>query len=107
MISTLFAVSILPDILIALLNLKPTTLSSNQFKLLLQITIAAKQTVTKAWKLPTLALTETKHRINQAMIHTKIEDITHDKISKFKKKWLPWTTHYLTSNFDESLLMPW
>lgn len=95
MISTSFAVTIFPDPLIALLNLKQTTLSSNQFKLLLQITTATKQTIAKAWKSPTLVLTETKHRINQAIIHTKIEAITQDKISKFKKIWLPWMTHCL------------
>lgn len=107
MISTLFAVTISPDPSIALLNLKPANLTRNQFKLLLQVTTAAKQTIAKAWKSPNLAISETKHRINQAMIHAKTDAIAQDKICNFQKIWLPWVTHFLPSNFDDSLLMPW
>lgn len=98
MLSILFAVSISLDPLITLLSLKLTILSHSQFKLLQQITMAAKQTIANVWKSQNRVLTETKYRINQA--------ITQDKISDFKRIWLPWVAHYLPSNFDEALLMP-
>lgn len=66
MISTLFEIPINPDqswsivILQALLYLKAAPLSSRQFKLLLQIITAAKQTIAKTWKSPLLLIAETK-----------------------------------------------
>ena len=106
-LSTLFKKTIKPDPSIALLNLKPTSISHTQFKLLLQITTAAKQTIAKAWKTPTLMISETKTRINQAMTHSKTEAITNDNIAKFEKIWNPWVTHFFPPNFDITLLRPW
>lgn len=81
----------------------PIMFTHRQIKLLLQITTAAKQTIAKAWKTPTLTLAETKHRINQAMIYVIIEAICLDRVPH----WHRCVTHYFPVEFNESLLQPW
>ena len=63
---------------IALLNIKPVYISYTQFRLFLQITTAAKQTIAKAWKTNTLMISKAKNRINQAMILSKSEAFPDD-----------------------------
>lgn len=79
----------------ALLNLKPAELTHNQFRLLIQLTTAAKQTIAKAWKSQTLVVAEAKRRMNRALIFTKMTSIETDKIKKFKKIWHPWVKRCL------------
>lgn len=62
MLSTLFDKMLLSDRSVAVLNLKTTSLSQRQFKLLLQITTATKQTIAKSWKTATLCVLVIKTR---------------------------------------------
>ena len=107
MISAVFKKSITPDPTTALLNLKPDCISYAQFKLFLQITTAAKQTISKAWKTATLLVSETRNRVHQAMLHSKSEAITNDSIDIYETIWNPWVTYTISSNPDDSLLRPW
>lgn len=104
-LSTMFKVSLTPDPTVALLNSKPQTITHRQFKLLLFVTTAAKQTIANAWKLNTLCIMSVKQRVTQSMIHAKTEAILFDKISKFESLWKPWINHYLHPGLDSSLLL--
>lgn len=106
MLSTLFKTSLSPGPSIALLNLKPPDLRHCQFKLLLQVTIAAKQIIVKSLKIPTLCILAVNYRVIKAMIHDKIEALTSDRVAKYKALWSPWVIHFLPPNFDKSLLLP-
>lgn len=77
-----------------------------QLHLLLHLTTAAKQMIAKAWKTPTLNLTETKNRVTQAMIHNKIEATILGSIPQHLKIWQPWTELFLPSEFDKHRLEP-
>ena len=55
-VTKLLGKTILPDPAMALLNLKPDSISHTQFKLLVQLFTAAKQTLAKSWKSPKLVL---------------------------------------------------
>lgn len=105
--SKMFVVPVQPNPTTALLNLKPDCLTHAQFKLFLYLLTAAKQTLAKAWKTPSLAITETKQRMNNDMIHPKMEAIEHNQVPKFHKLWQPWIKHYLPLSFNDSVLMPW
>lgn len=105
-LSKLFNISMMPDSAVALLNLKPPSITHWQFKLCLQVTTVAKQTIAKAWKSPTLYILSTQNRVTQALSHAKIEAVLLDKVSKFEKLWSLWVEHYLPSNVDHSLLCP-
>lgn len=104
-LSTLFDTSLPPDPTVVLLNNKPLALT-RQFKLLLFITTAAKQTIAKVWKSPSLCTLTVKQRVTWAMIHAKIEAVILDKVSALEKLWRPWIAHYLPSGLDNSLLLP-
>lgn len=107
MASKALETNVIIDPATALLNLKPAELSHNQFRLLIQLTTAAKQTIAKAWKTQTLVVAEAKHRMNKALIFGKMTAIETNKVMKFKKVWNPWVKHHLPPDFDESLFMPW
>lgn len=100
----MFKITLLPDPTVAILNNKPQTLTHCQFKLLLLVTTAAKLTIAKVWKSTILCIVSDKHRVTQAMIHTKTETILLAKLSKFEALWLPWIEHYLPPGLDCSLL---
>lgn len=87
----------------ALLNKKPPDVTDLQFKLLLQVTTAAKQTTAKAWKNSQLTVLETKNRVTRAMVHAKIGAVLLDRVRKFELLWKPWVDHYLPSDFDNAL----
>lgn len=106
-ISTLFNCTLDPDPATAILNQKPLAVTSQQFKLLLQVTTAAKQTIAKAWKSPHLSIVETKNRITRAMIHAKVEAILVVKVKKYENLWKPWVYHYLPVDFDSTPLTSW
>ena len=91
----------------ALLNLKPSNLTSAQFKLIRQLLTAAKQTLAKAWKSPNLSVTEVLNRTNNAMTHAKMSAIDTDTITKFEQTWEPWLTHMLPNAFNKDVMMPW
>lgn len=55
-LSTLFDTTLQPDPTLALLNLKLQKLFQRQFKLLLQVTTAAKQMIAKSWKTSSLCV---------------------------------------------------
>lgn len=97
---------ITPDPAIALLNLQPASLTGTQFKLLILINTAAKQTIAKAWKNKNLIVAEVKHRMNKALIFAKMTAIEENNINKFHLIWQPWVKHFFTSDFDQSLLSP-
>lgn len=105
--SVMFQTSVQPDPFAALLNLKPEYLSSSQFKLFVQLSTAAKQTIAKAWKSPLLPLAETKNRMHSAMSQAKMTAIDNNRIPQFKKLWNPWIKYHLPSNFDDTVLLPW
>lgn len=105
--SKMFQTPLTPDPFIALLNLKPDHLTFSQFKLFVQLSTAAKQTMAKAWKSPKLSLAETKNRMNSAMSHAKMSAIEGNQIPKFKKIWNPWIKTHLPPNFNDSVLQPW
>lgn len=102
----MFGTTIQQDPSVALLNNKPRNITQLQFKLLLNVTTAAKQATAKAWKSDKLCEVTVKQRITQAMIHAKMEAIILDQLDKFNTLWLPWITHFLPSNLDYSLLLP-
>lgn len=106
MITTFIGNTIVPDPAIALLNKKPPDVTYLQFKLLLQVTTAAKQTIAKAWKTPHLTILEIKNRVTRAMVHAKIEGVLLDRVKKFKCLWRPWVDHFLPPNFDNALQLP-
>lgn len=85
MTSKALETNIHPDSATALLNLKPAELTHTQFQLLVQLTTAAKQIITKAWKSQTLVAAEAKRRMNRALIYVKMTAIENDKIREFKK----------------------
>lgn len=85
MASKAFETDILPDPATALLNLKLAELIHTQFQLLIHLTTIAKQTIAKVWKSQTLVVDEAKHRMNRALIFTKISAIENDKIKTFDK----------------------
>ena len=91
----------------ALLNLKPDNLSLTQFKLIIQLLTAAKQTLAKAWKSPNLPLNEVVNRMNNAMIHAKMMAIDTDTITRFEKIWKPWITYTIPNVFNNDVLQPW
>lgn len=66
---------------------------------------AAKQTIAKGWK--SLAVAETKHRVNCTLLQAKMEAINENQISKFYKIWQPWIKLYLPPHFEESVLRLW
>lgn len=104
-ISTLFKDTLSPDPTVSLLNKKLSCLTSQQFKLLLQVTTVAKQVMAKAWKTRSLCILAVKTKITQSMIHSKVEANILDKVPKFQALWCPWVKHYLPTNFDKSLLI--
>lgn len=104
MASKALDISITPDPAIALPNLKPASLTMVQFKILIHINTAAKQTIAKAWKNKNLIEAEVKHRMNKALIFAKMPAIEDNNINKFHLIWQPWVKHFLTSDFDQSLL---
>lgn len=106
MASKALDISITPDPAIALLNLKPASLTRVQFKLLIHINTAAKQTIAKAWKNKNLIVAEVKHRMNKAPIFAKMTAIEDNNINKFRLIWQPLIKHFFTSDFDQSLLLP-
>lgn len=61
-------------------NINVFELSKRWFKLLQQVTTAAKQMLVNAWKTPRLCLTKTKNRVTQTMIHHKIEATVQDRV---------------------------
>lgn len=63
---------IFPDPATALLNLKPVELTHTQFRLLIQLTTVAKQTIVKTWKSQILVVAKAK---NRALIFAKITAI--------------------------------
>ena len=101
----MFSTTLLPDSTVALLNSKPQNITIRQFKLLLYVTTAAKQSIAAVWKTYTLCIVVAKHRINQAMIHAKTEAIYLNKISKFETLWSPWINHHLLRGFDLTLIV--
>lgn len=105
--SKMFEIDITPDPVIAILNLKPACLTRKQFKLFLQLLNAAKQTIAKAWKTTTLNLVEVKHRMNNALLHAKMEAMDCDKFSTFISIWDPWIKHGLSPGFEEQVLNAW
>lgn len=105
-LSTMFETTLQPDPLVALLNNKPRNITQRQFKLLLYVTTAAKQSIAKAWKTNKLCDISVKQRVTQAMIHAKMEAIILDKLDKFESLWLPWITHILPPDLNYSLLLP-
>lgn len=54
-------------------------LTDKQFKVFLQLSTAAKQTIAEAWKMPILNIAETKNRMKQSLIHAKIDDLDKKK----------------------------
>lgn len=106
MASKALEISISPDPALALLNLKPPELTRTQFQLLIHLITAAKQTIAKAWKTQSLVVAEAKHRINRALIFAKMTAIEDNNIEKYNKIWRPWVKHYLSPDFDQTLLMP-
>lgn len=103
----MFKFKIHPDTTMALLNLKPVYLTHIQFKLLIQQLTAARQTIAKAWKSPLLGVVETKNRMNNFMIHSKMAAIENNLIPKFEKIWNPWIKFFTASSMDEKVLLPW
>lgn len=106
MASTLLQIPINPAPSLALLNSFPQDYTRAQLRLLLQLTTAAKQTIARAWKTPTLHIAEVKNRVTQAMIHSKIDATILDKIPQHLKIWRPWVDHFLPPDFDKHLLEP-
>lgn len=100
----MFETTLQLDTTVALLNNKPHNITQRQFKLLLYVTTAAKQSITKAVKSTTLCVVSVKQHVTQAMIHAKMEAIILYKLSKFEILWLPWITHHLPPDLDGSLL---
>lgn len=78
----LFSTSMASDSLIAFLNSCLLDLTSGRFKLLLQVTTAAKQTMVKAWKQSTHSIVKTRNKITQAMVHAKVKHVLLDKVMK-------------------------
>lgn len=95
MLTALMGIHIAPNPAIALLNKRSNNLTTAQFKLLLHVTAASKQIIAKAWKKPTICTLETKHRIIQFMVQSKIKATLLDRISKHLNICQPWTDHYL------------
>ena len=106
MASTLLHDTLLPDPSLALLNHINGDYTRAQVRLLLQLTTAAKQTIAKAWKTPKLHITEVKHRVTQAMIHSKTEAIVLDRVPRHDKIWSPWVENFLPPDFDATLPSP-
>lgn len=100
-----FATSRLPEPAVAFLNSKPMSLTYCQFKRLLFVSTAAKQTISKAWKSASLCILETKHRTTPKIINANLEAVLTDKVDKFDKLWNPWVIHYLPPGFNETLLL--
>lgn len=73
MASTLVNHFLDPDLALTLLNHCAFNFTRALLKLLLQVMTASKQTIARAWKTPTLCTLETKNRVTQAMIISKIE----------------------------------
>lgn len=106
MASIALATSITPDPALALLNLKSPELTRTQFQLLIHINTAAKQTIAKAWKTQTLVVADAKHRINRALFFAKMTAIEDNKIKQYNMIWQPWVKHFLSPDFDQTLLLP-
>lgn len=106
MASTLHSQNLEPDPATAPLNHYALDLTRVQTKLLQKLMTASKQTIARAWKTTTLCTLETKNRMTQAMIHSKIEATILDRIPKHRKVWQPWVDHFLPPGFDSSLLEP-
>lgn len=82
-LSTMFGTTIQLDPSVALINNKSRNITQLQFKLLLNVTTAAKRTIAKAWKSDKLCEVMVKQRITQAMIHATMEAIILDQLDKF------------------------
>lgn len=104
-LSTLLKRLATPDPAFALLNHCPPDLTKAQSKLAIYIITASKHRV-RAWKPPSLCSLETKNRVTQAMIHSKIESTLLDRIPRHLKIWQPWVDHFLPPQFDPKLLEP-
>lgn len=105
--SKLLNINLSLDPTMALLNLKPEFLSHTRFKLLIQLFMAAKQTLAKAWQSPTLVANETIHRMYNTMIQAKMLTIETDRITRYEKLWQPWIDNFMPSAFDKKVLLPW
>lgn len=104
MATTLHQITLSPNPTIALLNLFPQDYTRSQLRLLLHLFTAAKQTIAKAWKTPTLNIVETKNRVTLAMIHDKIEAKILDKATQHNRVWRPWVEHFLPTDIAEDLI---
>ena len=90
----------------ALLNLRPDSHSHMQFKLLVQLFTAAKQTLAKSWKSPKLVLHEAIAKMNYTMTQAKMAAFELDMIPKFERMWQPWIA-YIMPTLDNRVLLPW
>ncbi|XP_077334709.1 phytanoyl-CoA dioxygenase domain-containing protein 1 isoform X2 [Lithobates pipiens] len=106
-ITKFFDRPIFPDPIIALLNLKPAFLNQKQFKLVLTLLIAAKQTIANAWKTDVVNIAETKRRMIQSFIHAKMDAIDKNQMTKFDIIWKPWIKYYTSDNIDNRVLLLW
>lgn len=70
-LSNIFKITLPPNPTTALLNSKQHALSHRQFKLMLFVTTAVKQTIANAWKSDSLYILSDKNRVTQSMIHAK------------------------------------
>ena len=107
MASKIFDCIILPDPMVALLNIKPETLSRNQHKLFILFMIAAKQVIASAWKSPALLLSEAEKIMNLSFVHAKLEALDKNGLEKFDGIWKPWVIYYTSDTFDSRVLMSW
>lgn len=83
----------------ALINLKPGNITHTQFKLLVQLFTAAKQTLAMAQKSSNLVVKEALIKMNNTMTHVKMLAIEMDMIPKFEKNMAALDCIYHATNF--------
>lgn len=103
LLSSLFHAPFRKDPKFALLHCPLPGLFSHQQKLATYLFIAAKRTIARAWKKPSVSFAEVKNSLTTLMIHEKMSSILHDSHAKFLKVWAPWWSYTLPNLNPTSL----
>uniref|UniRef100_A0A803KAU1 Reverse transcriptase domain-containing protein n=1 Tax=Xenopus tropicalis TaxID=8364 RepID=A0A803KAU1_XENTR len=76
----------------ALMGMPSATVPKVKQKLLNCMFLAARQTIAKSWKAPSINFTLFKNKVDWIFINEKLSSIANDKFNSFQLVWKPWIT---------------
>uniref|UniRef100_A0A803K359 Reverse transcriptase domain-containing protein n=1 Tax=Xenopus tropicalis TaxID=8364 RepID=A0A803K359_XENTR len=93
MVYSILHVNLRKDPYEALMGLPTANVPKNKQKLLNHILLAAKQTIAKSWKSPTVNFLMFKNKVDWIFINEKLTGIAADKLTEFQTVWKPWISY--------------